>query len=745
MKPAVRLALVVSLLALAAAPVAAREYRVPILVDTEDDILELYYAEDITAEERDLLLRLLGDPLDINEADRDELYDLPDLTYDLVDRIVAARSEKRFSRVTSLKRIPGITPHIYRQLRPFVEHVPLRKKPKRGAPKAVKGTLRYKAVDRIREGDSDLPEMALRGRVQGFGGVKAGFAVILENGVGDPRWRDAFAMDLPADIWKVKYPTGEFQCDTGAGPYDCGRGQVHNAIIEDDPLDRYVLTDGEHYRTPWPKVYVSMERDRWRAVAGSYKIGFGQRLVLDNTGRDKPHGFVGDDTTYTYESGIRMSPDFMGVAGSYDLGLGEEISLELSPFFSWWRYDTYQIYLNHEDELTGERSLYDAVSRIPGTMYYRKHYFVTYPAAYDELLGGGNFSIRWGERSHVGFTGYGSTVGFHLGDDDTVFTTSSRYPVDRTTFGAFGVDAAVEVGADATLFAEAAATDRPGAESMAAIVRGVWERKPLEIDASVRYLGDDFDNPHARGISMSDQWLGSADRGELGARLDVSWKVAAWLRLRLGEDLWRAARWNDPDETVSNPAEKTHFWRNETYLRLDGYPFDWWAVGVYGLFRDNDLDSSGWTWTDPGGDGEGVDYAFNGEQWRFGAQTSFTPLKWLRMDLYYQMKLFHEKKLSLEEELQRGHYTYFKVRMKPVHWLTFSARAKYFKGELVSEEGATSEGEEYAEGYVQVEVRPYPGLAVGGRGAMRGFLHENSSGEIPPDEYFWRATVAYSF
>jgi len=739
----IRIVLAMTLLLFTASAVA-KEYRVPIVADTEDDILEMYYADDITVEERDLLLRLLEAPLDINEADRDELYDLPGLTYDLVDRIIAAREEKRFSRVSNLKKVPGLASHVYQQLQPFVKHVSKRKKPTKGARKDLKGTFRYQIVDRIREGDTDMPEMTLRGRVQGLDGFKAGFAVTLENGVGAAEWRDVDRGDPLADVWKVNYLTGEFQCNDGAADYRCGRKSVASAVV-DDPLERYLITDGEHYRVPWPKIYVSAARGRWRAIAGSYKIGFGQRLVLDNTGRDKPHGFVADDATYGSESGVRLSPDFMGLAGSYDFALGGRLSLEVSPFFSWWRYDTYQYNLNHEDGLTGERESYTVASRVPGTEYYRKHYYVTYPQAYDELLGGGNVSLKWGSRSHVGITGYGSAVGFHLKDHDTVFTTTSGYPIDRTAFGAFGLDAAVEIGADATLFAEVAATDQFSTDAMAAIVRGLWERKPLEIDVSARYLGDEYDNPHARGISMSDQWLGSSDRGEIGFRADASWKVAKWLRLRLGQDVWRAARWNDPNETVSNPAEKTHLWRNETYLRVDGYPFDWWAIGVYGLFRDNDISASGWTWVDPGGDAEGVDYSFNGEQWRVGAQTSFTPLKWMRLDLYYQVKFFHQKNLSLEKELQKGHYTYFKIRVKPVHWLTVSARAKYFKGELAAEEGATSEGEEYAEGYLQLEVRPYKGVAIGGRGAMRGFLHEKADGETPPNEYFWRASVAYSF
>jgi len=270
----------------------------------------------------------------------------------------------------------------------------------------------------------------------------------------------------------------------------------------------------------------------------------------------------------------------------------------------------------------------------------------------------------------------------------------------------------------------------------------VWDRKPLEIDLSARYLGDGFDNPHARGISMSDQWMGSTDRGEIGVRLDLSWKVAKWMRLRVGEDVWRATRWADGD---SETDAVVHQWRNDTFFRVDGYPFDWWTMGAFFLLRDNDLEGAGWTWTDRDGDLKGVDYAFNGMKYQAGAQTSFIPLKWLRLDLYYKISFYHAAKLSMEETLQKGHYGTFKIRAKPLSWLVLTGRAKYYKGELETEEEGAAGGEEYAEGYLQVEFIPLKGLAFGGRGAMRHYFHENADGVVPGEEWFWRASVEYSF
>ena len=729
-------------LCLFALEAAAKEYLVPILVDTEDDILDLHAVEDITEEERDLLLRLLEDPLDINEASRDELYDLPGLTYDLVDRLIAAREAGRFPRVSSLKAIPGIRDHVFRQIRPFLRHVPIGREPKEGPPRKVSGSFRYNVSDEISDTDTDLPEMYLQGRMEGLGGFEAGFAVTLQNGIGPVGWKDSYSGDYPAALWKTDYETGKLQCDKGNGVYNCGPGSAAMAVLYDDPLDRYLVTDGEHYRVPWPKIYVSAEGRRWRAIAGSYKIGFGQRLVIDNTGRDKPHGFEGDHTVYGGFLGqVSQAANFTGAAGSYDIGLGGRLSLELSPFFSWWRYDSYQYNLSHEDPLTGERESYTILSKVKGTPYFRKHYFVTYPQAYDELLGGANVSFKWGGRSHVGITGYGSRVGFNLGDENAVFDTNSGYPTDRTVFGAFGLDAAVEVGPDTTLYGEVAATDRISAEAMAAIIRCVWERKSVEIDVSARYLGDEYDNPHARAISMYDQWMGNTDRGEIGLRADASWKAATWLRLRLGQDVWRAARWDDPWDDA---ASKIHLWRNETYLRVDGYPFDWWTLGVYAQFRDNDLLTTGWHWTDLDGDREGVDYE-NGEQWRVGANMTFVPLEWLQLHLYYRIKLQHEDRLSLERELQRDHYVYGKLRLHPLRWLKILLRAKYHKEELTPEGGRTSPWDEYFEGYLGIDFLPIDGLSIGGLGAVLVYLAEDDSGESPSNVYGWRARVTYRF
>ena len=72
----------------------AEPYDVPVLIDTDQDIWDLFYDQDITEDQRDHLLALLDNPLDINDASREELYELPGITYPQADAIVAAVEDR---------------------------------------------------------------------------------------------------------------------------------------------------------------------------------------------------------------------------------------------------------------------------------------------------------------------------------------------------------------------------------------------------------------------------------------------------------------------------------------------------------------------------------------------------------------------------------------------------------------------------------------------------------------------------
>ncbi len=65
-------------------------------IDTEEDIYDLFTQGEISEDTRDTLVQLLQKGVDLNTADRGELYTLPNLTYRDVDKILTYREEVGF-------------------------------------------------------------------------------------------------------------------------------------------------------------------------------------------------------------------------------------------------------------------------------------------------------------------------------------------------------------------------------------------------------------------------------------------------------------------------------------------------------------------------------------------------------------------------------------------------------------------------------------------------------------------------
>lgn len=59
-------------------------------------------------------------PIDINRASRHQLMQIPGIGEVMADRIIATRSEKPFTSVEDLRRVPGIGKKKLEQLRPYV-------------------------------------------------------------------------------------------------------------------------------------------------------------------------------------------------------------------------------------------------------------------------------------------------------------------------------------------------------------------------------------------------------------------------------------------------------------------------------------------------------------------------------------------------------------------------------------------------------------------------------------------------
>src|SRR4051812_21008950 len=73
----------------------AANYEVPLTdVDEEDDIIALEESGDISSDTAEILLEMIQEGVDLNSASRDELYNLPGVSYSDADAILLYRKNK---------------------------------------------------------------------------------------------------------------------------------------------------------------------------------------------------------------------------------------------------------------------------------------------------------------------------------------------------------------------------------------------------------------------------------------------------------------------------------------------------------------------------------------------------------------------------------------------------------------------------------------------------------------------------
>ena len=80
-------------IALAAGTVQAAEYEVFVDVRAEDDLYDLFVTEQISEDTFNTLVELMRRGVDLNRASREDLYALPNLTFEDVDAILSYRED----------------------------------------------------------------------------------------------------------------------------------------------------------------------------------------------------------------------------------------------------------------------------------------------------------------------------------------------------------------------------------------------------------------------------------------------------------------------------------------------------------------------------------------------------------------------------------------------------------------------------------------------------------------------------
>jgi hypothetical protein len=514
--------------------VRAAQYESDIVIDSESDLYALQERGDLSRESLEALVALLRSGVGLERARAEELHELPGITWRDVDAIIAARhaiapsvgdgraGEPPALGVAHLRRVAAF-------LRP--RHV---------SKHLVRGSLEL--ASHYTAGDPLAPPALLRGRLNLPAGLSLGFALVsTRQRLGSLSW---------------------------------------------DPARHAVVAQAPAYSTALPKFFLSWGDDRLSVFAGTFRIGFAERLTLDNTRRQTPHGFhaddvlqrdfalarfcpyptdggpvdvcgAGDDASHEATRDFRWEEGFRGLAASLrEVRLGSRASVDLHAFASYQPRSIYQYEIFDRDRCVDPRAD-DEPCRAPpvleantgGPMTY-----VTLPDAFDEAAGGGHASLSLDGIARVGMTGYLAAPRWRIPGARIDFQESADYP-SGGVFGAIGVDVMARAGAW-RLSAEAARSfDRlaGGGGGFGAVQRAVLAALDRELELTLRYFDPRFVNPHARPVSAPDEVDGQRARNEAGARVRYWHQAGVHWRLAASADVWLAPHQGTAPGTPGSP------------------------------------------------------------------------------------------------------------------------------------------------------------------------------------------------
>jgi hypothetical protein len=572
---------------LAPRPAAAIPYETFIDVSDQADLEDLLASNDITQDTYDELLDLLTRGVNLNEADRGELYALPNLTYDDVDKIIALRTLNKgvIRDPADLVAAGALSQEKLLAIAAFIVFEPP------GEDKlALRGWI--SAMTRVTYTDRITPPIMLRSRVNMMRHLEAGIAITQTRlRVGDP-------------------------------VYDPNR----DALIAEEPgLQVHV-----------PKAFLKWESDDFVAIGGSYRAGFAQRLVFDNSSNYNPNGFYIDDQLfYTSElerdcrqsagelldspctgaaASTYVTPDFswrnglLGVGvGAKRLQLGDAGWLQGFAWASMSRRNIYQYELvdrskcedPHDDGADGcaaptvfVRPEGDLLT--PTTQFS----FTTLPNVFSERLAGANVAYFADRRNSVGATVYAANAENLVSGIDLDFQEWSRYPTGRT-FGAAGAN--FSLGRDwLDVFGEAALSyDKlpgsalaEGGGGPAAVLRVTATRPKEELETVLRYYSTNFANPYARPISQSDEFDGQRSRDEAGVRVRYI-NNQKLVTVRALVDLWVPPSTLKSQQDASGDMVRDTQPKLDTYVRADVRTSQELRVGLWVRYQDKDLTRGG--------------------------------------------------------------------------------------------------------------------------------------------------------
>lgn len=653
-------------------------------VDDEQDIIDLEERGDISTETADILYEMIVEGVDLNTATRDELYDLPGLTYADADAILQYRKDKgRIEDPTELVGAGSLTDQQLLLIAPFI--------------KLDSGPVRLPVAGKLRlrtgfsNGDFSLPTGAL-----------------------PPPAFLTGAFALPANF-SAGFVVNTTRLEPGTVYYDGARGAL--------AVDRFA------YRASLPTAYVQWKASQRRVVVGSFTIGFAERLTLDNTRRKTPNGIsvtsvitaARDLASYCKQSGTdvcngttnsyvlddwTVRTNFRGVAGSIeDLEFGDNRKLSLFGFLSYQSRNLYQYETYDTEKCTDPRAADNVLACKSPQVFVGSDLssdgrlkFTTLPSLYDELVAGAHVDFKPSDRYRIGLTGYAAnnfwgvpsrapywheSFSSHFADSAPIRLQPqewSRSPWGGP-FGAVGLDFKAQLG-QFGLFLEAArsfdsipvgpdpATQPAGGGGFGIEQRTLFNPRRHEVELSLRFYDDKFLNPLARPIAAPDEFEGQTARNEAGARLRYFGKLPYDFELRARADFWVL-----PFTTTQGPRGTASLY---SLLRVDYEGYRVVAPAIWFDMRNVNLASSkhgacaaGTIFIDTS-----EPYTCSGDSYRVGARVDIRPLG-RKLSGSVQAAYTLKDDIRYKDSFRQDVSAALEVRSMPTDFLQLKVRTRY--------------------------------------------------------------------
>ncbi|MFZ5471514.1 MAG: helix-hairpin-helix domain-containing protein [Myxococcota bacterium] len=642
------------------APVAvfAADYETDIDIESEQDLYDLATRGEISDETLQTLVELLRDGVELNRATRDELYGLPGLSYAEVEAILLYRQKAtRIDDPAQLVGAGALTPEQLSRIAPFLVVEPAQ------TPLPVSGRLR--AVSAVSTADPLAPPGFLQARLK-----------------------------LPADLsasvvlLSTRYRLGPVIHDT-----------VRDALAAAPPA----------YSLRAPKFYLQWKRAERMAVAGTFRLGFAQRLTLDNTTRQTPDGIYPDDVVLIdgddLTKGCKLSagelsdspcdeaarntyvtPDFFvrdgfrGLAGSLrelEIGAGR---ISLYGFASFQSRSVYQYEIFDRRRCPDPRDDGDPACGAPQVFVRQENAFApaarysfqTLPDAWDELASGGRIELKAGQL-RLGTTGYYAAPFWKVEGIALDFQEWAKYPFGGS-FGAAGADGALLLGPWSFFLEGSRSFDRlpGGGGGFGVLQRSVFSPKRQEVELSLRYYDKKFVNPYGRPLSGPDEFQGQRARNEAGVRLRYDGRAIPDWQLRGSVDFWVWPQDGDAQGT----AGLANLY---TFARADFLGWELFSPGVWVDYRNKELRQNGAglcyeTSTEENELGEGL--PCSGEFYRVAARVRLSPVgPGLTVTLQYQRAFLGDP--NYPTSLRQDQVVWGEIAMRPADSVRMRVRSRW--------------------------------------------------------------------